>query len=833
MRQPAAIFEWRDGETDATGWVVWDSTINRVSGGGIFMHTEATVQETADIARNMTKKFTVTNPQIGGAKAGIRFNPRNPQAQGVLLRFIRDNYNLLRNGWVTAGDLNTSDEFIEATMKDLGIPSCQYVLGRRIAEVQGLEQDRCHRLSTINSTPACDFFPLIEAAVGRGVAESAGFVLNTEPVTDQASVLIQGFGAVGSSLAYYLHGQKIATVKAICDKDGWVSKKNGQPLPVVELLRLRQSLVQKLRAEKKSESFVLDHAKNIVNCLTDEDIDQLGLLVTKRDPSWTNEKFLIEFLSSFEADVFCPCAMRYVITEPVLDVLMDKTWANAKQRYLVPGCNNPYGQLGPDGKPIEKPELGYSLQERQIVAVPDWVANSGTAQLFHCGLLHDFGDDPDPERVLRACVQPITAFMQEGLLRGEGDPKLGLLQGCELLAQYRIEHPLPIPTLEQLSEMQNNPIRDAPYTNRGRSPYALAPAPNLPPTAERIKLVTKMMEEVVGDLEELFTVCPNPVAYDGFEPSGRMHLAQALMKRNIVNAMTEAGFTFLFWVADWFAFLNHKMGGDIEKIRGTGEYFIHVWRAAGMDMSRVKFLLCSDEFDARHKTYWARVMDISTAFSLNQIKKCTQIMGRKESQFMKLSSSQTLYPCMQMADINFLGVDACQLGLDQRKVNVHYREYAKKRELPQPVILSHHMLMSLRQTDGSAEAKKMSKSDPNSAIFVDDDPELVARKIRKAYCPEGVVQHNPCLDYMKWLIFASPHHKNGVDFIMSGGTRHYSTYELMEGDYITGIIHPMDLKDNLTRLLNVEMQPIRQYFKDNEEAAALSKQVEIWRAESS
>ena len=40
---------------------------------------------------------------------------------------------------------------------------------------------------------------------------------------------------------------------------------------------------------------------------------------------------------------------------------------------------------------------------------------------------------------------------------------------------------------------------------------------------------------------------PNPVAYDGFEPSGRMHIAQGVLKALNVNKLTKSGVTFRFW----------------------------------------------------------------------------------------------------------------------------------------------------------------------------------------------------------------------------------------------------------------------------------------------
>jgi tyrosyl-tRNA synthetase len=70
----------------------------------------------------------------------------------------------------------------------------------------------------------------------------------------------------------------------------------------------------------------------------------------------------------------------------------------------------------------------------------------------------------------------------------------------------------------------------------------------------------------------------------------------------------------------------------------------------------------------------------------------------------------------QCADIFFLKADICQLGMDQRKVNMLAREYCDDiKRKNKPIILSHHMLMGLLQGQ-----EKMSKSDPNSAIFMED-----------------------------------------------------------------------------------------------------------------
>ena len=58
------------------------------------------------------------------------------------------------------------------------------------------------------------------------------------------------------------------------------------------------------------------------------------------------------------------------------------------------------------------------------------------------------------------------------------------------------------------------------------------------------------------------------------------------------------------------------------------------------------------------------------------------------------------------------------------------------------------MLMGLKEGQ-----EKMSKSDPDSAIFMEDTDADVKRKVRQSYCPPGVVEGNPCLDWTKHIVF--------------------------------------------------------------------------------
>ena len=93
------------------------------------------------------------------------------------------------------------------------------------------------------------------------------------------------------------------------------------------------------------------------------------------------------------------------------------------------------------------------------------------------------------------------------------------------------------------------------------------------------------------------------------------------------------------------------MGGDLEKIKIVGQYFIEIWKAVGMKMSNVKFLWASDEINKRPNEYWLQVIDVARKNNISRIKRCATIMGREENDEMPVA--QCLYPCMQCTDIFF------------------------------------------------------------------------------------------------------------------------------------------------------------------------------------
>ena len=356
-------------------------------------------------------------------------------------------------------------------------------------------------------------------------------------------------------------------------------------------------------------------------------------------------------------------------------------------------------------------------------------------------------------------------------------------------------------------------------------PAAAKPAaePKKPAVRDwRFDLVRAVGEECQEDEELALLLSKKQTGfrfYDGFEPSGRMHIAQGLFKTINVNRCTKAGGTFVFWVADWFALMNDKMGGDIDKIRVVGEYLIEVWKAAGMSLDNVEFVWSSDEINKKADEYWVQMLDIARYFTVNRMMRCCQIMGRQEG---SLTCAQLLYPMMQCTDIFFLRADICQLGLDQKKVNMLAREYctASSRKGHKPIILSHHMMYGLLEGQD-----KMSKSDEMSAIFMEDDAEKVRTKINGAWCPLTKGEKSPLLDLLTTLVFVEP------DVKFEAGAAAYTSTAQVEDAVVAGTLKPQELRDALSASINAKLEPVRKHFAENERPREILALIKKWKEE--
>src|SRR3989338_6907529 len=347
---------------------------------------------------------------------------------------------------------------------------------------------------------------------------------------------------------------------------------------------------------------------------------------------------------------------------------------------------------------------------------------------------------------------------------------------------------------------------------------------------ERLNLIKQVGEEIIqeDELVKLLESGEQLIAYDGFEPSGQIHIAQGIVRAINVNKMTKAGIKFRMWVADWHAMANNKLGGDLDKIKTTGKYFIEVWKASGMDLSNIEFLWASDM--VKKSDYWKLVLQVGKSNALRRFIRTAEMMGRQES-LNSLTGAHIIYSCMQVADIFMLGARVTQLGMDQRKVNMLAREVGPQLGYWKPVVVSHHMLQGLGKPPESKDTKtraielKMSKSSPDSAIFMTDTTPEITRKLDKAWCPEGVIEENPVLEYCRYILFES-----FAEIVIDrpekfGGKVSYKTYADLEKDFADKKLHPQDLKKAAAGYLDQLLQPVRTHFETDPRAKELLEKV--------
>lgn len=358
---------------------------------------------------------------------------------------------------------------------------------------------------------------------------------------------------------------------------------------------------------------------------------------------------------------------------------------------------------------------------------------------------------------------------------------------------------------------------------------------------EKIRIFESIGEEIITkhELQALLETKDNPVAYDGFEPSGLAHLPFGIFRPLLLEELLKTGVKFKLYLADWFAWINNKMGGELENIKKVGEYFIEVWKIAGVNMRNVEIVWSSDVVNDQE--YWKKVILIAKSISVSRATRALTIMGRKKGEMKEVA--QYFYPVMQVADIFYLDVDICQLGLDQRRANMLARDVAEKLKWKKPIIVSHHMLLGLegeKQPEGFDEnrtidvaiSSKMSKSKPKSCIFVHDTKEEIKKKILNAYCPAKIIENNPIIDYAKHIIFR----KFGTMKIERekkfGSDIEFESFDELKNAYTSGLLHPQDLKLAVAKYLNKLISPIREHFEKNKKARALYefvKNLEITR----
>ena len=348
-KRPEIVFEWKDSETEAEGWVVINSLRNGAAGGGTRMRKGLDKREVESLAKTMEVKFTIAGPPIGGAKSGINFDPADPRKEGVLRRWYAAVMPMLRNYYGTGGDMNV-DQYSEVIpyTADLG------VLHPQEGVVQGYYKNysKVEKLQAITRLQSGVLLPIIDERftpdvskkynvsdmiTGWGVSEGVRHYYELWGGTmNHKTAIIQGWGNVSAAAAFYLakHGVKIV---GIIDREGGLINKEGYSLAEV----------------------------------TDMFINRDGNKLNANTPGFAPFAEVNAQIWELGAEIFIPGAGSRLVTKNQVTSLID-----GQCEVISCGANVPFAD----------PEIFLGkismYADANIAVVPDFIANCGMARTF-------------------------------------------------------------------------------------------------------------------------------------------------------------------------------------------------------------------------------------------------------------------------------------------------------------------------------------------------------------------------------------------------------------------------------------------------------------------
>ena len=323
-------------------------------------------------------------------------------------------------------------------------------------------------------------------------------------------------------------------------------------------------------------------------------------------------------------------------------------------------------------------------------------------------------------------------------------------------------------------------------------------------------------EEVVtrDELLELFKINSSPKHYIGLEISGFLHLGSLISTGFKINDFVKAGVKCTVFLADWHTLINDKLGGNWETISKVSQYYSDAFKAV---CPEVDIVLGSNLYKEKTE-YWYELVKFTKNMSLARTMRTLTIMGRSENEE-KIDLAKLLYPPMQAVDIHSLDVDIAHAGMDQRKIHMLVREIFPKMKWKVPVAVHHRLLpgLSMPNKDSSQALGKMSKSDPNSGVFIHNTDDEIRTKMKKAWCEEANIENNPVLEIAKHVIF---HEFNEIKIDRPekfGGNVEYPDYNSLEKDFADKKLHPTDLKQSVGEYLVRIISPIREKLQLSQE----------------
>ncbi|MBS1680252.1 MAG: amino acid dehydrogenase [Bacteroidetes bacterium] len=345
-KRPEIVFEWKDSETDAEGWVVINSLRGGAAGGGTRMRKGLDKREVESLAKTMEVKFTVSGPPIGGAKSGINFDPNDPRKAGVLHRWYLAVMPLLKYYYGTGGDLNVDEihEVIPHT-EDVGIwhPQEGVFTGhfkpsepQKVNRIGQLRQGVVKIIEDKNFTPLLEKkYTVADMCTGYGVAQAVKHYYELwDGQLKGKRAVVQGWGNVGAAAGFYLSQMGVKIVGIITREGGLINQAGFSHEEICKLVIARQG-----------------------NMLVSDDLLSFETV---------NQK-----IWDLDFEVFIPAAASRLVTKQQVDQMI-----SSGVEVFSCGANVPFADpeifFGPTGLDADE----------KISIIPDFIANCGMARVF-------------------------------------------------------------------------------------------------------------------------------------------------------------------------------------------------------------------------------------------------------------------------------------------------------------------------------------------------------------------------------------------------------------------------------------------------------------------
>ena len=338
-QDPFLEITWTDPVSGRKGYLVIDRLVRGVCSGGLRMREGCTLAEVRGLAAGMTLKEGLHYQSssryvpLGGAKGGIDCSPQDPDARGVLGRYLRGVQAVLEAHWTMGEDLGLRQDTIDEVLAEMGLRSS-------VQAVYPLLEDEKAAIARLDAAFRIDVdgVGLDELVGGLGVAEAALTALDRVHIPRAgARVVVQGFGSMGGATARFLSRAGLLVV-GLVDAKGVVVNPLG--LDVERLLMTR---------------------------------DEFGAIDRGRLRPQDAQLPLHRWLD-VPCDLLVPAAVSYCVTP--------ENEQRVTARVVVEAANMPV-----------LPEAEQLLIQRGVTVVPDFVANSATNAWWWWTLFGDIGAD--------------------------------------------------------------------------------------------------------------------------------------------------------------------------------------------------------------------------------------------------------------------------------------------------------------------------------------------------------------------------------------------------------------------------------------------------------